>query len=96
MGTRTGKKRLRRFESIMQSSECHREAVKAVVLPRQTRDIAEAFSEETRKQREVNRKVFLRILENHRCDKNLRQQCARTDRANRRRCRHEMNKAVHI
>ena len=47
-----------------QSSECHREAVKAVVLPRQTRDIAEAFSEETRKQREVNRKVFVRILEN--------------------------------
>ena len=47
-----------------QSSECHREAVKAVVLPRQTRDIAEAFGEETRKQREVNRKVFVRILEN--------------------------------
>jgi len=45
-------------------SDCHKEAVEICELPKKTGDVSEKLSTEHKKEKELNREMFRRILQN--------------------------------
>ena len=48
-------------------SDCHREAIEIHELPKKTGDVGEKPSSGHKKEKELNREMFRRILQNVRC-----------------------------